>query len=122
MSIQELKTNPEDKIVVDVPLFIRLLEFSREEAKDDQQLHFVTDRLLKLHQQGIETLTMDDYAKVVPVSVEEGSPYNVVLDGAKYYLTRASSLKDYLNSLAGYIKSDEPELAQAFLAAIKKLG
>ena len=40
--------NPEDKITVDVPLFIRLLEYAREDAKSDMDLHKVTENILKL--------------------------------------------------------------------------
>jgi hypothetical protein len=31
--------NPKDTITVDVPLFIRLLEYAREDAKTDMDLH-----------------------------------------------------------------------------------
>lgn len=51
-----------DKITMDVPLFIRLLEFAREDAKDDMELHTMTENALKL---GDKTLTMEDYDKVV---------------------------------------------------------
>jgi hypothetical protein len=50
-------------IKVDVPLFIRLLEYAREDAKTDMDLHVLTERILK-HQGHI--LTMEDYFKVLP--------------------------------------------------------
>ena len=34
-----------DIIRVDIPLFIRLLEYAREDAKDDEDLHRMTERL-----------------------------------------------------------------------------
>ena len=52
--------NPEDKITVDIPLFIRLLEYAREDAKTDMDLHNVTERIIDLSQEG-RTLTMSDY-------------------------------------------------------------
>lgn len=51
-----------DKITMDVPLFIRLLEFAREDAKDDMELHTMTENALKL---GDKTLTMEDYQQIV---------------------------------------------------------
>jgi len=58
------ETNPEDKITLDVPLFIRLLEYAREDAQADVDLHFVADNAIRLSVQG-ETLTMDHYDQIV---------------------------------------------------------
>ncbi len=51
-----------DKITMDVPLFIRLFEFAREDAKDDMELHTLTENALKL---GDKTLTMEDYKQII---------------------------------------------------------
>ena len=56
--------NPEDVIKLDVPLFIRLLEFAREDAQADVDLHFVADNAIRLSTEG-ETLTMDHYNDIV---------------------------------------------------------
>jgi len=56
--------NPEDKITVDIPLFIRLLEFAREDAKADLDLHVVAENAIELSQGGT-TLTMDNYDDIV---------------------------------------------------------
>jgi hypothetical protein len=56
--------NPEDVIRVDVPLFIRLMEYAREDAQTDMDLHNVTERLTKLSATG-ETVTMDSYDAIV---------------------------------------------------------
>ena len=37
--VNEAQSNPTDIISVDVPLFIRLLEYAREDAKTDMDLH-----------------------------------------------------------------------------------
>lgn len=37
-------TNLSDKITVDVPLFIRLLEYAREDAQTDMDLHNVAEK------------------------------------------------------------------------------
>lgn len=39
--------NPTDKITMDVPLFIRMMEYAREDAKNDMDLHSVTDRAIE---------------------------------------------------------------------------
>lgn len=62
--------NPKDTIRLDIPLFIRLLEYAREDAKDDVDLHSVSERVINLSSSG-ETLTMDDYDSIVPERTEE---------------------------------------------------
>jgi hypothetical protein len=62
--------NPKDTITVDVPLFIRLLEYAREDAKTDMDLHDLADNIIDLSEEG-EVLTMDDYNAIVGTSEEE---------------------------------------------------
>jgi hypothetical protein len=56
--------NPKDTIKLDVPLFIRLLEYAREDAKDDMDLHRVAENAIDLSQMG-STLSMKDYEAIV---------------------------------------------------------
>jgi hypothetical protein len=56
--------NPSDKITVDVPLFIRLLEYAREDAKTDMDLHNVAENIIALSETG-KTLTMAQYDEIV---------------------------------------------------------
>jgi hypothetical protein len=73
--VAEAVDNPTDVICVDVPLFIRLMEYAREDANSDMDLHDVAERLTKLSASG-ETITMDSYDKVVggsPTPVAESS-------------------------------------------------
>jgi hypothetical protein len=66
--------NPADKIVMDVPLFIRLLEYAREDAKTDMDLHNVAEKAISLSTED-KVLTMSDYNNIVGGSVNEaGSP------------------------------------------------
>ena len=44
----EVKKNPKDIIIMDVPLFIRMLEYAREDAKSDMDLHDVTEKVISL--------------------------------------------------------------------------
>jgi hypothetical protein len=40
--------NPEDVVAFDVPMFLRLLEFAREDATDDEALHQATSKIIEL--------------------------------------------------------------------------
>jgi hypothetical protein len=51
--------NPTDKLTLDIPLFIRLLEYAKEDAKTDVDLHKATENALALSKTG-KTLTMAD--------------------------------------------------------------
>lgn len=54
-----LESNP-GIISMSVPLFIRCLEFAREDAKRDIDLHKFTENIIKMN----KTLTSDDYDKL----------------------------------------------------------
>lgn len=58
------ETNPEDVIHLDVPLFIRLLEFAREDAQADVDLHFLADNAIRLSAEG-QVLNMDHYNDLI---------------------------------------------------------
>lgn len=52
-----------DTITLDVPLLIRMLEYSREDAETDIDLHNVAGAMIRLGNQG--TLTMADYDEII---------------------------------------------------------
>ena len=56
--------NPADKVTLDIPLFIRLLEYAREDAKTDMDLHNVAENAIALSETG-KTLTMAQYDELV---------------------------------------------------------
>lgn len=56
--------NPADKVTLDIPLFIRLLEYAREDAKTDMDLHNVAEQAIALSETG-KTLTMAQYNEIV---------------------------------------------------------
>lgn len=66
-----------DYVALDIPLFVRLLEFAREDAKSDLDLHVVTENILRIQQGKNETnqagsfLTMQDYANIVDLNEEK---------------------------------------------------
>jgi hypothetical protein len=53
-----------DTITMDIPLFLRMLEYSREDASQDMDLHDVTEKAISLgKERGI--LQMDDYNEII---------------------------------------------------------
>lgn len=63
------KENPIDTITLDVPLMIRLLEYAREDAKTDMDLHKVAENLIQLSKEG-RLLDMTDYNSIVEPDTE----------------------------------------------------
>ena len=61
--------NPEDVVAFDVPTFIRLLEFAREDATDDEALHKATEKIIEMCQDG-QVLTMDQYDEIVDGNIK----------------------------------------------------
>jgi hypothetical protein len=53
---------------MDIPLLLRIMEYSKEDAKTDMDLHHVTEKLIELSRNG-QPLSMKDYESIVgPVS------------------------------------------------------
>jgi hypothetical protein len=70
-----------DTITMDVPLFIRMLEYSREDAAEDMDLHDVTEKAISLgKEKGV--LSMEDYEEIVGAAedtVDEGRQVHPVV-------------------------------------------
>jgi len=56
--------NKPDIVKMDIPLLMRLLEYAREDAKTDMDLHNVAEKLTQLSEQG-DVLTMAEYDAIV---------------------------------------------------------
>jgi hypothetical protein len=86
-----------DTITMDVPLFLRMLEYSREDASQDMDLHDVTEKAISLgKERGI--LQMDDYDEIIGTT-EELKEVNLKaskLSSAEYQ--KAKKLKDFKSS------------------------
>ncbi len=59
-----------DIVKLDVPLFIRLLELSREEIKDDADIHDVAEIVIKMSKDG--PVTMGNYNDIVQFMKGQG--------------------------------------------------
>jgi hypothetical protein len=83
-----------DTITMDIPLFIRMLEYSREDAAEDMDLHDVTEKAISLgKERGI--LQMDDYDEIIGTTkkVNEVNLKQAKLSSAEYQ--KAKKLKDF---------------------------
>ena len=93
-SVEEPEENPVDVIRMDVPLFMRCLEFSREDAQDDADLHHLVEKAVELSKDG-KTLTMDNYddlaGGVSEGIVDEAKDPNV---DAEWKAVKQSTLKE----------------------------
>lgn len=54
-----------DKVTLDVPLLIRLLEWAREDASNDAELHFMADVLIGLTKKRKKALSMSSYDEIM---------------------------------------------------------
>lgn len=55
--------NPPDIVSMDVPLFIRMLEWAKEDAKTDMELHSAVENILRMNRQ----LSMTNYNDIIDV-------------------------------------------------------
>lgn len=63
-------------VSLSIPLLLKLLEFAREEALNDIDLHFVAENIIKLQWRGEEILLdMKDYKKIVDREMPAATTY-----------------------------------------------
>jgi hypothetical protein len=121
-TIREAKEEDKvDTITMDIPLFIRMLEYSREDAAEDMDLHDVTEKAISLgKERGI--LQMDDYDEIIGTTekVNEVNLKQSKLSSAEYQ--KAKKLKDFKSSDWKwnadedlYTKVNEGELTEAYV-------
>lgn len=71
MGAEEMgEENPIDAIMMDVPLFIRMLEYAREDASNDMDLHDLAEKAIAMSAEG-EVLSMGNYEDLVGGEAEE---------------------------------------------------
>jgi hypothetical protein len=93
--------NPTDVIVMDVPLFLRMLEYAKEDAETDMDLHDVTEMATTLSAED-RILTMADYNDIVggisnDDDIEEGLPKG-------YWAEKTDTIDESFKQLVGKLK------------------
>jgi hypothetical protein len=115
----EEETDAIDTITMDVPLFIRMLEYAREDASADVDLHDVAENAVSLNKEQ-DVLSMDDYDSLLPSGAEpmdesrlkevEEAPINLptaVQTKANSKVVDAKSLAKILKDIYTQIQSKE---------------
>jgi predicted RNA binding protein YcfA (HicA-like mRNA interferase family) len=59
------EVDEKDTVTLDIPLMIRIVEYAREDAKTDMDLHRIVENLINLRHEGV--LTMDHYEQIVNI-------------------------------------------------------
>jgi hypothetical protein len=134
MAVKE-EMNPMDVVAMDVPLLIRMMEYAREDAKSDLDLHDVAEKAIALSSEG-KTLTMSDYgaifggalneddwmqaddesdmAKSQLKSIQSNASKLMSMIGDKEQLdawvqSKLTKAEDYLNSVEGYLAGEDAQ-------------
>lgn len=134
---KQLHTEAVDKrdvVAMDIPLLIRMLEYAREDAKTDMDLHKVVEKLIKIRNKG--TLTMKDYKFVTSIREEffhgSAAAVGMPFDGAnntddtipaKVSASKVKSLvKKIKEEMYDHEKEDKPVTTPRKKTALQKLG
>ena len=115
----EEETDAIDTITMDVPLFIRMLEYAKEDASADVDLHDVAENAVALNKEQ-DVLSMDDYDSLLPSGAEpmdesrlkeaEEAPINLptaIQTKANSKVVDAKSLAKILKDIYTQIQSKE---------------
>ncbi len=71
ITLKQLKEEKIETITMDIPLFIRALEFAREDAIDDEALHRFTEKAIELSRSCKDPLMMNVYDKLIKGNVKK---------------------------------------------------
>ena len=107
--------NAVDKVTMDIPLLIRIMEYSKEDAKSDMDLHKVAENLVEYSKSG-KTLTMACYNHVVGIN-EAKRPE----DDSVPFITNEDDLAGHVDKIKKTVKhhfkklkaNEEVELEEA---------
>jgi hypothetical protein len=99
----EEETDAVDTITMDVPLFIRMLEYAREDASADVDLHDVAENAVSLNKEQ-DILSMDDYDALLPSDAEpldevDQNPFELPSSIVTKANTKVNDVKSFANIL-----------------------
>lgn len=92
----------EDTVTLDVPLLIRVMEYAKEDAKTDMELHKAVERMLAIG----GDLTMNDYDSIVS-NLDEDAMVESRRQRAKTNMKMAESLSQVRSEFAESKRLDE---------------
>lgn len=108
-----------DTVTMDVPLLLRMMEYAREDAQEDMDLHDVAERMIAMSKDG--PLSMDDYDSIVGSVKQLPAPDEV--DEA-YGMWKVDFPKQHAgkNIDAGTVHVKAQNTAHAHKVAAKRVG
>ncbi len=87
--LNEAEEDSVDTVTMDIPLLLRMMEYAREDAQEDMDLHDVAERMIELSKDG--PLSMDDYDSIVSGAEEVDEVSNKTLSA---YTDKAAKERD----------------------------
>jgi len=97
------KEDKVDTITMDIPLFLRMLEYSREDASQDMDLHDVTEKAISLgKERGI--LQMDDYDEIIGSAeeIDEAELSEAYVPSNIKEFAKRKGISSLVNKVAGW--------------------
>jgi hypothetical protein len=77
--------NPIDIVKLDIPLLIRMMEYAKEDAETDMDLHTAAENMIELSKED-RILSMDDYTNII--SPDEEKQINELVNSVMAKLKR----------------------------------
>jgi hypothetical protein len=90
-----------DTVTLDIPLFIRMLEYAKEDAQTDMDLHDVAEKAIVLNKSK-EMLSMEDYNTIIGDNNEELNEGNFDSQYYKPYITRDPNNPNFIKVFIKY--------------------
>ena len=69
-NVKPVEDATSNSIKLSIPLLIRMMEYAKEDAKDDLDLHFAAENMIELAKDN-KTLSMKDYAQIIHNQIRE---------------------------------------------------
>lgn len=95
-----------DKIILDVPLLIRLLEYAKEDDKTDMDLHSVTENMIKLSKKN-DCLSMKNYNNIVNIKKVETKEQTMSDSSGAFETSLNTPIKREIKKIPNFITKKE---------------
>ena len=110
-------TDKKDRVTLDIPLLIRVLELAREDIKTDMDLHRVVEKLIQIRNKGV--LTMKDYNTIAHIkenhiAIAMGKMLD---DEGGMVLTQLEQLERAIAMIRSYVGKDYEKQLPAWVQA-----
>ena len=110
-------TDKKDRVTLDIPLLIRVLELAREDIKTDMDLHRVVEKLIQIRNKGV--LTMKDYNTIAHIkenhiAIAMGKMLD---DEGGMVLTQLEQLERAITMIRSYVGKDYEKQLPAWVQA-----